>query len=133
MHFKLILISLLVVSCNKELSSNIEFIPYVKVFLAEASSRGIASDTDGITMEFSDLPGLVVGRCTSSSLVQIDPWYWNDFDDETREIVIFHELGHCILEQDHNNVRHGIMNTGLMWGYTDKARSEYLDDFFYMR
>ncbi len=53
----------------------------------------------------SDLPEKSYGRCTRypivSSVVQIDAKKWQHLDEPSREVIMFHELGHCVLGLGH--------------------------------
>ena len=35
--------------------------------------------------------------------VEINSNYWSDFTDEQREQLVFHELGHCVLNKSHDD------------------------------
>lgn len=35
--------------------------------------------------------------------IQINSLYWDSYSHEQREQLIYHELGHCVLNKDHNN------------------------------
>jgi hypothetical protein len=63
-----------------------------------------------VAMKFSDIAGKtdlgeIVGECLFKSddrTVLIDPDYWATYDEPTREELIFHELGHCVMGLQHN-------------------------------
>lgn len=90
--------------------------PYIDDFLAEANQRGIDLVIDDLIVEFNaslDISGDdKAGICTYGSdarspLIELDStslnWQLNEF---TREQLVFHELGHCILgRREHNNLR----------------------------
>lgn len=52
------------------------------------------------------------GRCTKNETepnqVQILKSYWNQADETSRKVLVYHELGHCELGRDH--AASGIMN-----------------------
>ena len=56
---------------------------------------------------FTTLDVPTVGLCTSYSeglrKIEIDPTFWAKSNPLTREQLIFHELGHCVLNLDHNS------------------------------
>jgi hypothetical protein len=73
-----------------------------------------------IPMQFANLPGDMVGECIiwdvdpefSWREIKIDPTFWaNNQDVNTAMSLIFHELGHCVLNRAH------IYTT---WTYTNK-------------
>lgn len=62
---------------------------------------------DEIPAEFSDLHSPAVGLCISypdgKSNILIDRAFWDRSSDSAREQVVFHELGHCLLQLGHND------------------------------
>lgn len=46
----------------------------------------------------------VAGQCwfTSPRLIEIDTPYWNEITDLGKEQLVLHELGHCVLNLEHN-------------------------------
>jgi hypothetical protein len=78
-----------------------EFIPYVNKFEYFYGSKVSSS------IVFVDkLEGATVGVCYKlSNHIEIDRSYWEIITTEEQEELIFHELGHCELELDHNSQR----------------------------
>lgn len=123
-----------------------DLIPYVRTFVDEAASRGIQIDIESYQLVGEIVPiseGSVAGRCTYGSHIApeiiIDEAFWNASSTAYREYVVFHELGHCILEQDHregcleNRTYSSIMRSGLgscRDNYTAATRQYYLDELF---
>lgn len=104
------LVFLLLASCGQPfnhahvLSIPQEFAPYYESFLLEARNRGVNLYVDDLEITFHALPDPTVGRCTKGSatpVVVIDPTAWQSFTTSDREELIFHELGHCLLNRDH--------------------------------
>lgn len=55
-----------------------------------------------LNMFYQDLDGNVIGVCrskTSYREIAVDPEYWDDAKELDRELLVFHELGHCVLDQ----------------------------------
>ncbi len=86
--------------------------PIVDRFEAEATRRGIQLDMSKLSFEFvqgissNTNPGLVVAACTRGDdlhLVEIDTTniFWVFAGEMGQEEVVFHELGHCLLERRH--------------------------------
>lgn len=87
--------------------------PYVDRFLKLAAARGITPDISKLTiiMDYTsdaqrNATEKTVGQCypfsfladnTAKQLIKLDPSYWAEIDDATRESLVLHELGHCIL------------------------------------
>ncbi len=94
-----------------------ELSPYVEAFKAEATAHGrfISSETLGaLTVTFGDVQaacsGLpkVVGCCSQwtdgTRLITLDAKFWNNAPDSGKFELIYHELGHCLLNQAHRGV-----------------------------
>lgn len=117
------------------------FVSYVQEFEVQYG-RSIGD----IPIQFAALGGSLVGLCTVWSPqykeIKIDPGYWNfgAIDDDAREALIAHELGHCVLGRAHlstswNDPSDGLMPTSLMNatvffndGYPDW---QYLKTYYY--
>lgn len=60
-----------------------------------------------IGMIFKNQQNNIVGTCyyfknKKFNYIEIDNNYWNSVEDSFREELIFHELGHCILDRGHD-------------------------------
>lgn len=77
--------------------------PYFKSF---EQTYGIG--TRSIATQFIKIEG-AVGQChiwtDGSKRIDIDPTYWNSISSLGKENLIFHELGHCAMNLDHNENR----------------------------
>ena len=120
--------------------------PYFQAFEDEAAARGIDIDlaTVGISGEVENLhDGNTIGRCQYGRYIDnhvtIDKKFWNRSSNLAREMVVFHELGHCFLGRDHREdaFRTGqcqsIMRSGTCCcrdGYNATTRSYYVDELF---
>ncbi|GEM_PF-674992 len=129
--------------------------PYLQLFLQEGSKRGVNIDVvgNGLLMEFTDLDGLTIGLCTYQDplLVQIDRDYWSEttqYEDQEnlRQNVVFHELGHGLLNRSHDNrylenyewktiMCGGEKVTGRDWAvnFNGYRKEYYLDELFNVR
>ena len=156
----LIAISLIVISCQKDLESNIpteetpagyDFVdkrlwPYFRTFEEEAVVRNVSVDLksmeiSGVIEEISEEN--IVGTCqygrSIPGHVTIDATFWNKASMINRELVVFHELGHCALFRDHDDGADqfgrclSIMGSGTgncRSGYNNNTRSKYLEELF---
>jgi hypothetical protein len=123
--------------------------PYIDAFEQEAALRGVTLEIDNLIVEFeSNLQGGdAAGLCTFASPsnptphVRLDTTSFNWRNNAYhREILVFHELGHCILNRLHrddklpNGNAASIMRaTGeQLYGGTLNAfkRAYYLDELF---
>lgn len=85
-----------------------EILPYVKEFEAFYGKK-----VENTSINFTDFLGSsVVGICLShsknsdwynSKVIKLDRRYWNESSKSSKEILIFHELGHCELNRDHDD------------------------------
>ncbi len=118
---------------------------YFEAFELAAQERGFSYDLIALQVEgnFLDLgDNSIAGQCTYNShapeLVTIDTDFWEWSDEWDREMVIFHELGHCVLNRDHNEnhingVCTSIMRSGVSGcrdNYNENTRVDYLDELF---
>lgn len=152
-----LLVGLSFISCQKESmvaeqSSNSfpgvseDLWPYFERFEAEASARGISVDlrSQKILGEIAAIAGDgVAGTCNYDShhpnQVTIDRQFWNASSLLIREMVVFHELGHCELVRDHREAQdtlgrcQSIMASGLgdcFLNYNSSTRAALLDELF---
>lgn len=86
------------------------FEKYIKRFKEEATNRGQDVDLkqSGLIVAFQETGNLEpsichLGQDGSAPQIGIDETYWNAADDINKELTIFHELGHCILNREHKN------------------------------
>ena len=123
-----------------------ELVPYFTSFQAEASKHGISFDYESayVTAEIQAInDGNVAGTCTTNGHdlrhIVIDQAFWNKASHLQREMVIYHELGHCILGRGHsegafsNGICRSIMRSGLgscRDAYTPTNRAYYIDELF---
>lgn len=151
----LFLIGLLFSACKKqnEIVYNVPevFSTYVERFKQEAKLRGYQIDFEktGLIVEFQNTGSIIphaVGICYfshegSTPKIGISETFWNSVGDETKELTIFHELGHCALNRDHRNdtLANGHW-ASILRGYPEEPgdhpldynrnRSYYIDELF---
>ena len=120
--------------------------PYFERFVQEAALRGVdlqeALDLiSGYIEEIED--GSVSGQCRhlvdAPDKVVIDRDFWNVANDNRKEFLVFHELGHCMLGRSHldtkdrNGMCVSIMHSSsdaCVNAYSYSTRSAYLDELF---
>jgi hypothetical protein len=96
------------------------FQPLYNQFISQANAAGLNLNANqGLTIQFTALEqatsiGEIVGECSSvgwgGGTINIDPGYWNSTDALGQELLMYHELGHCILDEIHTTNRMAIMN-----------------------
>lgn len=146
------------ISCKKQLlpignsdlaSVEADLRPYFVSFINEGAERGVAVDIEeaGISAVIDNIhEGNVVGTCSwgyvDGKEIVIDRSFWNESNDNWREYVVYHELGHCFLERDHldasypNGTCVSIMYSGTggcSEVYGTSNREDYLDELFSIR
>lgn len=92
---------LLAIGCGPaKIKVDPEIAPYFARF-----TQAVGIETTGISAVIVDLKG-PLGACDiwnsdGSRLIQIDSNFWTSADDDAKEQVIFHELGHCAMYLGH--------------------------------
>ncbi|MEM1219195.1 MAG: hypothetical protein AAGH79_09795 [Bacteroidota bacterium] len=100
---------LLLFSCQKDPAERIpaDVLPHVEEFFLEAQQRGLdlALEDEGIDVVFEEIDDPdIVGLCRHfGQRITIDPTWWERSKEEQREWLVFHELGHCVLDRRHRN------------------------------
>ena len=97
---------------SKEYNVDSSFVEYLQRFETEGASRGHTFDpqANGLIIEFGNLANNDAGltHYEKPIRIQIDRTYWNAISksagaDLMKEDLIFHELGHGLLNRDHLN------------------------------
>lgn len=154
----LFILSLIIFSaCQKDLAgdSNLENInanipealtPYFQTFKEKASENGLIVDYEAanLTAEIKLInEGSVAGTCSTNGHdlrhITIDKAFWNQASHLVKEMIIFHELGHCILGRGHeegsfsNGICRSIMRSGLGTcrdAYISQNRDYFIEELF---
>ncbi len=119
---------------------------YFNSFENEARMRGQEIDLSeyNLTASIEEIhEDGVAGTCSFGSnipnTIVIDRQFWINSSPNRREMVVFHELGHCVLGQGHrddqnqNGICLSIMNSGLAGcsvAYNSQNKDYYLDELF---
>lgn len=145
-----ILFLFLFIACEKALIEPItypdvsaELCPYFQSFEEEAANRDISINLKlaGIKGKLVNIQNGYVGLCSTHAKkeILIDRDFWKRSSRLIKELIVFHELGHCSLERKHNNQQAAngtcasIMRSGLggcVDFYTEKTRAQLLDELF---
>lgn len=144
------IVSLLAWSCQPEEEPPIDpdLLPYIERFIFEANERDVnlTIDSLGITVQFENISDpSVIGRCRRddngvNESIAVDPIYWKLATELEKEYVMFHELGHCVLNRSHttesdpSNICLSIMEPGTgelcTSNYNETTRAVLLDELF---
>lgn len=115
---------LCLIGCARPVSqpNNIDaaFQPLYNQFIVDANQAGLNIKSErGIIIQFAALEaknslGEVIGDCITYSngfnTVNIDTDFWNNASDPAKMILMYHELGHCVLYEKHVPSNSAIMN-----------------------
>lgn len=126
MRLTILLILVLSACCqahNKQVSIPAEVQPYIDSFQADAGSQNVGLKIDDLVVQFDSLdqPDQVVyGRCVygynMTPVVKLDKSHWDNGSSTFRETLVYHELGHCLLNRLHIN---------LLWQAPNGARTPF--------
>ena len=124
-----------------------ELWPYFEQFETAAAAQGLSIDlvATGITGVIEELAEEhVAGQCTfyshSPNHVTVDTDFWSRSSENFKEMIIFHELGHCTLDRGHlegqldNGNCISIMRSGVepcRDAYRAATKAYYLQELFH--
>lgn len=139
----------LLVGCgnvHEQVETPEEFRSYFEAFDAYAEDAGSdARALDRISVEFGTYSASAEGNCHTGTLsgrsITIDATLWASLSEEDRQVLILHELGHCVLNRRHDDTNIGspiegvihrtIMNSHRVDGHEfENARDYYLTELF---
>lgn len=118
---------------------------YVRIFVQEASKRGVEVSVDDLNVNFSDqieVKGTpdAIGACYTGgdiSQVKILSSSWEFSDEIEREALMSHELGHCVLFRLHCNALNSkkrpyslMHSNSIVDQYFKEYRTYYYDELF---
>jgi hypothetical protein len=113
--------------------------PEVAPHIEEYKKTYAPNSTDGLEVEFDDLDSSIAGLCTRFSTghkrVKLDRKIWDSFDYESRQVLVTHELGHCLEGFEHRGEIKGAFYTSIMYPYLVSSsmyrskKAQYLKEF----
>ena len=96
----------------KQYSVPAEVEPYVQRFRDEMQKRGQTPATDNLVITFGKTQGSdICGQCSLVSgktpriTLSSNSFCWQGANQNERECLVFHELGHCLLNRSHRTDR----------------------------
>lgn len=118
-------------STKKIVSIDNNLVEYVNDFVNESKLYGKPVVIDSLFVYFVPrLPGSTVALCYMTGImgdgiptVQIDREFWTGASQTTKEVIIFHELGHCVLFREHLDTWNKGIATSIMYPYIE---SDYM-------
>lgn len=120
----------------------VAFSPYVVAFDSEAKNHGRIIPGDywsALTIQFGDpneacnmkkLAGCCSRGVDGSRIVTISPRYWKVAESPEKYSIILHELGHCLLNQEHRGIIDPITGHATSIMYTTSPYGEYFQIHF---
>ena len=116
---------------------------HVNQFFIEAEKRGISLYKENLIVSLQDCYDCVGQsiKIGEQRLIKINKddicWIENQNNSQTAiENLIFHELGHTLLNRQHNDPKYSIMASGLsLYEYANDSlkRTVLIDELFYSR
>jgi hypothetical protein len=115
--------------------------PYHAKFRELANTYGAVLVGKSVVFSFRSFFGSTIGMCrmngSGRNSVELSSSAWSKGSDTFKEMLVFHELGHCLLGRGHKNSRHSdgrpesVMNSFIFDGRTYTAnRDQYLKELF---
>lgn len=112
-----ILLALLLLNACASKENHFEIDPafqsHYDSFIREANTRGKLQNVDDLIMKFMDDLGAnssgatILAQCKTSSggtpTVEVDASKWGGLGNCQKYALIYHELGHCLLNREHKN------------------------------
>lgn len=122
-----------------------EFQPYVNSFVQDSVNQDHPVTINHLDIQFGQITNeQIEGQCntgfleTPTILIQED--YWNTATEDEKTILMYHELGHCVLGRVHDNNLTGdifdihpisIMNwQTVSWQNFEEYKGKYLQELF---
>jgi hypothetical protein len=99
--------SFLSMGCTKHVNTvEDEFKPYVDRFSIEAKNNHYEVDVGRVDIVFTDIPKrdghVVLGECLyNDQIILVNYMPWTRLTAIRKEVTVFHELGHCVLDRVH--------------------------------
>lgn len=138
LHFLTIMSLFTAFSCAPKIGKHDpRALKFTKMFDEEAAKRGskaTSKHTDFfIVKEFSYEPEdpVTIAYCVSDNTVEVLESYWNSVSDTGKEVVTFHELGHCALNRDHDSCPSVMCPFMIGAGFYQQNRTALLDRLFW--
>ena len=109
-------------------------------FEDDAAKFSLHVDTDRVKVVFvGSIKGNFIGTCNlATKEIALLRSYWRSVSGASQEVLLYHELGHCVLDRGHNNNHNGpngfpssIMNRLPVQGAVyENHRDYYLKELF---
>lgn len=118
--------------------------PFLDMYYAEAEKRGITVDRKEVVLVFGHTKARedddTIGFCAEAGNVPqmvIDEETYQSYNQSEREMLILHEIGHCVGKRDHCEVMENKQPISLMYSkmfdvrYYDVHREGLMNELFF--
>lgn len=79
------------------------FQPYINSFVSDARAHEVTVDTSTLAIYWHNFGwSRAVADCDMAGTIRMGIKYWNSADDIERLLVLYHEMGHCVLGRYHD-------------------------------
>jgi len=85
---------------------------------------------DAVFFSYSGLDGLCKISNTGYRIIEINPEYWFNATENEREVLIYHEMGHCDLNLNHSETYSIMYPYGITGSTFGANKSYYLNLLF---
>ncbi len=129
--------------CGQATRQTGQFEPYVASFEQDAARLNQTIEVNYIVIQFGPLAPMTLGLCNLGAdvpTITVNQPAWATLSETQRQIVIYHELGHCVLKKGHDddsyNVRGDRIKLTVMNSHPlelvdyTSFRDEYLQELF---
>jgi hypothetical protein len=115
-----------------------EFKPYVEDFIANGKNQNVSIVIDDLSIQFGAMHySNSIGECymhdrgtSGTPEIVINKAAWDSYSVTSREALLFHEMGHCVLWREHVSTWTGSIVTSIMYPYI-QVDSMYLNNWNY--
>lgn len=138
------IVSLILSSCGNSYSIS-GFESYVNEFVEYGKTKNKKIETYELSIGFGkseEFEEDVIGICyiyeSGDKDIAIKKEYWDKANEIQKKVLMFHELGHCLLGLDHDDTflnppgrPKSFMNSHVVnWNIAKKYYSEYMEELF---
>lgn len=116
MRYLIIIILLFSCSYQREFKVDKELKVYVDSFFDLAMNKGLLIQKENLIVTLSANIGLLQGLSSKKNgqrIVEINYYNYQNYSSDYIEAIVFHELGHALLNRGHDDSVESLMNTSV--------------------
>jgi hypothetical protein len=124
---------------SKKIYVDSEFRSIVVLFSQEAVKRGVVVGKVSVLFDLEEEDAAVAGTCYTSyleSFIRISNKHWEVLSNVEKEMLLFHELAHCLIGRMHCETTNNKIPISIMYPdiidqkIYEANRKEYVDELF---